>query len=343
LTEFAAVNELGESFTLADLVDRSVSNPRIRRAELMVRIAGLERIASDLGHCGVFYTVTCPSRMHASLSRTGQKNPRYDGTTPREAQTYLTNLWACIRAKIARDGLKLYGLRVAEPQHDGTPHWHLLAFLPDDQRHRLTAILRDYAMRADPDEPGADKHRFREVLIDHEKGTAAGYVAKYVSKNIDGYGLADEPGNPKPNEAAERVQAWASTWGIRQFQFFGSPPVTVWRELRRLDADVETGLIGEATKAADAGDWATFVRLMGGPSCKRRDAPIALWKRESNSTTRYGEPRTAYLLGLACEDGKSISRPHVWEVKRRSEAGVSLSTDLAVIDPWSTVNNCTQF
>ena len=44
-------------------------------------------------------------------------------------------------------------------------------------------------MREDGDEPGAAKHRYKEERIDWSKGTAASYIAKYISKNIDGYGL----------------------------------------------------------------------------------------------------------------------------------------------------------
>lgn len=347
-----AVNDSGYCQSLAELSDVTVSNPRIRRAELMTRIRGFEDIAKSHGHKAEFFTITCPSRMHASLAKSGKPNLKYDGTTPKKAQAYLAEMWGRFRSAADRRGLEYYGFRVAEPQHDGTPHWHLLLFVRLDQTNKLRALLKRYALQTDGDEPGASKHRFKAVAIDWSKGSAAGYIAKYISKNIDGFALNSGLYGEEPVEGAQRVKAWASARGIRQFQQFGGPPVGVWRELRRLKGSGPEGIVADLSAAADQGDWQSFVKLMGGPLASRKDHPLRVARVWSDQLGLYGEPLGWQIKGVEHETLFVLTRFQQWRIERRPlgtlplgripSMGFENSVSPESCSPWTCVNNCTQ-
>ena len=333
LEEVLAVNEEGVEYTLAELSDLSVSNPVIRRGELMVRISGFESVADELGHAGEFITLTCPSRFHAYTIKNHRsfRNKKFDpDLTPREGQKYLTKVWSRIRAKLDRMNIRLYGFRVAEPNHCGCPHWHLLVFLPAEQREQLREVFLHYGLEDSPKEPGAEKHRVTFKAIDKGRGTAAGYIAKYIAKNIDGHALDADLFGGDPIEAAARVDAWAACWGVRQFQQVGGPPVSVWRELRRMDSE-ECGELEEARAAADKGEWDKYVWLMGGPTVKRRYLSVRpAYMQEINMETgelplnKYGELSPGKVIGVRVGNVYHVTRWHKWEMKRNEEANRSL-------------------
>ena len=110
----------------------------------------------------------------------------------------------------------------------------LLLFVEQSQVEIVRQTITHYALMEDGDEKGAAENRCDFKLIDPKKGSAAGYIAKYVSKNIDGEHLDKGVYGENPTIAAQRVDAWASCWCIRQFQQIGGASVTIWRELRRL-------------------------------------------------------------------------------------------------------------
>jgi len=348
--------DTGQVFNLAELAEKSVSNPKIRRGELMVRIKGFEHIADGLGHVSEFVTITTPSKFHPKTTSDGRvvDNHKWNQATPRDAQKYLTTLWARTRAKLARDGIRVYGFRITEAHHDGTPHWHLLLFLQANHRHKFREIVREYALEEDGHEPGAQKNRVDFVDIDPSKGTAAGYIAKYVAKNVDGGGYQVQ--NDVEGEGYEsvntspRIEAWASTWGIRQFQQIGGPPVGVWRELRRTElSSAVSQVVKDAHSAADTANWRRFVEVMEGPTCERRNLPIRVaytkrgqryLRRERRmipkALNRYGEIANNEVFGIV-----DVMRARV-HTSRRYEWRVLKSENGAAVRPWTRVNNCTE-
>lgn len=381
LANTTAINELGQEFTLAELAAKGPANKAIKRAELMTRIAGFERIARELGHGGLFITITCPSRMHAHRTVGEFKvepNPRYDNeSTPRTAQQYLAKVWARIRAQFKNQNTPIYGFRIAEPQHDGTPHWHLLVFHDPAHGQQIRAAITKHAMRDSPTEPGAHAHRCDFRAIDWEKGSAAGYIAKYVAKNIDGYAVGDDlHGNPAL-ETSARVEAWATTWGIRQFQQVGGPPVGVWRELRRVQA-LPAGAPAHLVKAHNAVNkvaviegktnqsvaWHHYVHAQGGVFCGRNYRIRLDLITDETKRNRYGEtsePRPVGVSTTAVEHYTPAhmahmnpppqiprtvhwsveSTRHIWQIAAGKAKPVFEFIAPASPVPWTRVNNCT--
>ncbi|PJO77124.1 replication endonuclease [Neisseria brasiliensis] len=399
LATMAAVNELGQEFTLDELSAVGVSNPAIRRAELMVRIRGFEEIARLKGHVGEFFTLTCPSKFH-KMHHFGKPNEKFNGDTPREVVAYLNKVWQRIRAELGRLDIKVYGFRVAEPHHDGTPHWHGLLFMPPESRDTFRRVVAKHGCREDREELGlryfaskkeaaAEARQIRARLlaengsaptlkaiqaglkteadywankyfkfwkqtkasarVDFEsinwaRGSAAGYIAKYIAKNIDGKTQSgDSMGVDFESEelldaatTAQRVDAWASIHGTRQFQQIGGVPVTLWRELRRIVPTDDDSVLMLAQRAADRGDWSAFVMLLGGEAVKRADVPLALYKEEAEDgvVNAYGETPAPYTLGVyeKSTGEVAVSRVHTWEVYKIGGTAAA----------WTRVNNCTK-
>ncbi|WP_312129363.1 replication endonuclease [Diaphorobacter nitroreducens] len=338
LESVVGVNDALQAYTLAELAARGVANQEIRRHELLTRIAGFELIAKDCGHFAVMVTVTCPSRFHAATTRQDGRvvdNPRYERLSPRDGQEYLARQWSRCRAAAARAGLEWYGFRIAEPQHDGTPHWHVLLFMPRtaegvDSWLLLKALVRRYFLdNENPNEPGAQKYRVDFEAIDWNRGSAVGYVIKYISKNIDGHGVGVDLFGNDAITSSQRVRAWARTWRIRQFQQIGGAPVGVWRELRRLDpenvpetapAPIKQALSAINIEAVEPGvkalAWAKYTRLQGGTSVRRDDLAVKLVKVPANCgtpLTRYGEIRPDAVVGV-CAWGVELFRNHIHDM-----------------------------
>jgi len=387
-------SDKGVVIDLINAVDSGMANPVNRRNELMLRIRETEELANEMGYVGIFYTLTCPSKYHPN-------SEKWNGSSPKEAQAYLVKTWGRARAKLNRIGLNYFGTRVAEPHADGCPHWHMMLFMKPEHVQTANAIIRKYFINEDRDElikrydnrkslfktylqkrkawgykksqgikaKAPEKFyrtfspRFTSIKMDPKKGTAAGYIAKYISKNIDGYQVTDhEDDETGENISVNPVLAWASTWGIRQFQFQGSPSVTVYRELRRVRQPVEQDELERVRLAADTSQWKEFVKLMGG-MCIGRNANFKTAYEETPFGNDYAEVvrRVKGVFSNADDNARAnreltgqysvnsyaslITRDTEWVKQLKGTAELKRAEGLGFVgaanQSWTSGNNCT--
>ncbi|MFK3660046.1 replication endonuclease [Scandinavium sp. NPDC088450] len=352
------VNAEGDTLDMEDVVNASNSNPAHRRNEMMACVKGLELIAEMRGDCAVFYTITCPSRFHATL-RNGRPNPKWTSETVRQSSDYLVDTFAAFRKAMHKAGLRWYGVRVAEPHHDGTVHWHLLCFMRKKERRTITALLRKFAIREDREELGNNTGpRFKSELINPRKGTPTSYIAKYISKNIDGRGLAKEVSKETGRslrDSAELVTAWASLHRVQQFRFFGIPGRQAYRELRllagqagRVQGDKKAGApilenprLDAVLAAADAGCFATYIMKQGGVLVPRKHHLVRTAYELNDEPSAYGDHGIRiYGIWSPIIEGRICTHAIKWKMVRKAVDVQEAAADQGACAPWTRGNNC---
>lgn len=345
LDETIATNDCGQEYKLSELGDKSISNPHIRRTEVMVRLRGLDEYSEAMGYEALFVTLTSPSKYHKATihedKKTGIKEVRINGkwnhSDPRAVNGYFNRVWSRIRANLARQGVVYFGIRVAEPHHDGTPHAHYLLFTRADNQILVESAFREHGMAEDGTEQGARKYRIKFVRIDRSEGSAVGYIAKYISKAINGHGITSDRYGFNARNSAARITAWSRVWGIRQFQFCGTAPVGIWRELRRLRSAVREPY-EDARTASDNAEFADFLRRCDIDQLSLYRLPDFDLKTGeiSEAFNNYGEQVKNPVIGIVAEGhAPLITKLFCWTVKRSSALASASAAGS------TCVNNCT--
>lgn len=360
--------ETGETLPLLSAVDASVSNNEKRRAEMMTRVKGMEELAElaeldslaqaqNSDYIGLFFTWTAPSQYHAWL-KTGRRNRKWNGASPRETQQYFTRTFKNFSTALTRCGVDIFGMHITESHHDGTPHWHGILFVRREQEAILREVFESYANAENcnctshrPGKPPAQSQLEIEP-INKRQGSATAYITKHICRNIEGCapgGTDRETGRPW-TEIARHSAAWASLWGIKQFQFIGGPPVSVWRELRKLSdqkkADSVSPVFGKLHRAAGGSDWAEYTRLQGGLPTARKNLTMRAWYKPGEEPDECGQ-YTAILKGVYLQGTNKApiaTRTRNWKVKaprQNAKPGFMKKNRKPALTPWTRINNCT--
>lgn len=189
----------GNTFSLQECIISSNHNPQRYYAEIQNRIDTLQREAQNANLTPVFLTITLPSEFHpmkqkSEYDTTLVKNPKYNGIEPREATKILTKMWAKLRQDRSLKDLpknKRMYYRVNEPHKDGTPHSHILLFIPADRIDKVEkAFNRFYFQEA---------NKFVKYIQN-----AKSYIMKYINKTL-----------PKSKEQITQDDEYLNAWYIK--------------------------------------------------------------------------------------------------------------------------------
>jgi hypothetical protein len=162
---------------LKDCIISSNHNPKRYYGEIQNRINTLEQEATNAKLVPVFLTLTLPSEFHRmKTTRSGKldKNPKYNGMEPKEAVKVLTKMWSKLRHDRSLKELskmqRMY-YRVNEPHKDGTPHTHILLFIPQE---RVIRVEKAFKRLFNP----------KTNKFEKEIRSATSYIMKYINKTL---------------------------------------------------------------------------------------------------------------------------------------------------------------
>lgn len=207
---------------LSNIVISANHSPNRYYGEVQNRVNTLIQVALDKSLKPIFMTITLPSKFHKM--KTGKDghlipNPQYDGMTAKNSVKELTKMYTRLRHDRALKELtkeqRIY-FRINEPHKDGTPHTHILLFVPADKIERIEkAFKRLYFNKS---------NKF-DVINDGVKDSA-NYVMKYINKTL--------PCSKVNNlsELDKYLSAWYSKHRIIRFNSSRTlAPLSLYRKL----------------------------------------------------------------------------------------------------------------
>jgi len=226
-------NEEDTSLSFFDMSKSANIKPNQYFGEMFNKVSTLQKYAKEVGFTDAIFMTITPPTYYKPLKQIELKNnlyklvdnPRFCGVVDyvKYAREYESNKWRkFLCQKIFRDMKKKYGermiyMRTYEPMIDGTPHVHIVAFIPHEYKERFIKLAINY---------------FRETrfdiksTFDEDIGGVVAYILKYILKSFS---------NSKTNKLDD-VGYWYAFHQIRRFTTSRTLiPMKYYRLINRLE------------------------------------------------------------------------------------------------------------
>ena len=316
LSRTKAKTEHGE-FSLLELATKGKKQ---RYSETWVRLRGMEKLAREKKLIPIFYTVTAQPHLHPNPKFGGQA---WDGSLPEESVKFLSNAFATLRTNLLKEDVVLVGCRFPEAHSDGCAHAHGLLWVHPSDLDIVTGEIKKIwhwhkkacELKMLDDMP--------EDCKDCKKASPSSYCMKYATKTL----------NLKPNET-DAHETWLSTWGGRAFDWFGLPPIGLWRAMRGLKPDqIKSGgdwRLSLLARYATEGDYYNFLKMAGGVGCKQKERPVRVEVYSENpdathKTIQFKTHAPERILALFHKPKAVLETTPAWETNNNKGKLATLS------------------
>lgn len=235
---FLSIDGEATKISLFDLSSSANVQPARYHGEIWNRVTALQKYAQKIGFTvPVFMTIT-PRTFNKPTKQIQLKKDVYklidnknfsgfvDGTVDYVQQSikYISGVWSAFgRQRVCEDIKKKYGERVIfmrtyEPMIDGTPHAHLVAFIPPEFKERFVNLAKGYF---------SDSRFDIKTEFDNDRGGVVAYILKYILKSFE---------NAKDGKL-DTVACWYAYHKIRRFTSSRTLiPLSIFRKVQKIEA-----------------------------------------------------------------------------------------------------------
>lgn len=233
---FLSCNGEVTNFSLMDLCNTANIQPNRYHGEIWSRVSSLRKYADLIGFTApVFLTITPKSYFKPTKQiKLGNKeiykivdNPKFmafhDGGLDyvKQSVSYISEKWRkFLNQRLFNEIKNKYGtrpiyMRTYEPHVDGTPHAHLVVFIPPEFKERFCEVAKGFF----------NESRFDiKTEFDGDIGGVVSYILKYILKSFE---------NSKKGYMDETA-IWYAYHGIRRFTTSRTLiPLTIFRKINK--------------------------------------------------------------------------------------------------------------
>lgn len=312
----------GDIVTMEKIMEAS---KKAATSRIYAQLMGMQEIGEQIGLLPIFVTITLLPEWHPNPSM-GECS--WNGQSLEKAKKQIQEDYRKYNRRLHKAGIEpVFGIRMLEPQKDGTPHLHILKWVRAEDVRLHGKILKKTL-------PGKHRTDLKIIRAGNENGELKNgkkaakpitYIMKYIMKSLNdelAVKQTKKDGKEDMLNRFDEVRAWASAVGARRWGLIGVHGVqkvwqTIWNWPKVPDGAPDGAAaawnIMHGSEIEGAEKWAETLRALGAIKCEEGTRVRICYEEQE---TKYGDVRKVPAGLTDREDGEMMCRlsEKTWEM-----------------------------